>query len=124
MRAVASVSAATFRSSRGISGQLGQEEPVAAPGHVARHLAEPRHLDHHVARVAEGGHVLDGDRAVRLERAPTVPTGVSILTGPGRRRPRCSSVRTTPIVPWPHIPSPPALLKNTTPAAEPGSTGG
>ena len=56
--------------------------------------------------------------------APTVPTGVSIRTGPGARRPRCSSVRATPMRPWPHMPRPPALLKKTTPAADPGSTGG
>ncbi len=33
-------------------------------------------------------------------------------------------MRTTPIVPWPHMPRYPALSKNTTPASEPGSTGG
>ena len=56
--------------------------------------------------------------------APTVPTGVSIRTAPGARRPRNSSVRTTPIRPCPHIPRAPVLLKKRTPAAEPGSTGG
>ena len=33
------------------------------------------------------------------------------------------SVRTTPMVPWPHMPRSPALLKKITPAAQAGSAG-
>jgi len=36
--------------------------------------------------------------------AATMPTGVSIRWTPGPMRPRCASVATTPIVPWPHMP--------------------
>src|SRR5215469_12611666 len=38
-------------------------------------------------------------------------------------RPRCASDRTTPIVPWPHMPRYPTSLKKMTPVAHFGFTG-
>ena len=53
----------------------------------------------------------------------TGPTGVSSRCRPGPMRPRCASVATTPIVPWPHMPSMPTLLKKIMPATQPGARG-
>ncbi len=47
--------------------------------------------------------------------ALTVPTGVSILCSPGLIFPRCASVTMRPIIPCPHIPRQPTLLKKITP---------
>src|ERR1700722_4871295 len=41
----------------------------------------------------------------------TTPEGVSILCSPGPILPMCCSVRTRPIVPCPHMPRKPTLLK-------------
>src|SRR5688500_9177458 len=46
-----------------------EEEPVAAPGDVTRHLAEALHLDVHRLAMPIGDDVLDRDLAMALERA-------------------------------------------------------
>ena len=45
-----------------------------------------------------------------------MPTGVSMRCAPGLMRPMCASVTIRPMVPWPHMPMVPTLLKKITPA--------
>ncbi len=125
MREVASARAATFARSSGSSGSSVRKNQLPPQATSPVDAAEAGHLHRDVARVAEGRHVLDRDRAVR-PRARRPPCRPACRSGRARARAgrgtRASA--TTPMRPWPHIPRAPALLKKTTPAAEPGSTGG
>ena len=47
---------------------LGEKEPVAAPGHVARDLPAARQFDDRLLRLAIGGNVRDRHRAILMQR--------------------------------------------------------
>ena len=100
-----------------------QEEPVAAPGDVARHLADARHLEHHVARAAVARHVAEFDRAIGAQRRVHRPHRRVDADLAGRELPAYASEAMRPMVPWPHMPSTPTLLKKITPKRQSGRCG-
>ena len=97
---------------------LDQKEPVPTPGHIAPQHAHPRNIHRHRRPIAIARHIPYRNSAVLMQHRPHHPHRSLNAVLPGPMRPRCASVRTTPIVPCPHMPRYPVSLKKMTPATQ------
>ena len=100
-----------------------QEEPVAAPGDIPVHAAVARHLDGYLGGAAVAGDIAQADPVAALQGGFNHAYRGFDTVGALAYAARWARVTTRPMVPWPHMPMVPTLLKKMTPATQLGSRG-